>query len=75
MQQELARQIAALNRPTAVVVLSGMATGIDYIASQADWPLLIGGYGGRFGPVALAQILFGEVSPSGRLPYTIYPEV
>merc|ERR1739845_60105 len=34
-----------------------------------------GGYGGRFGPVALAKILFGEVSPTGRLPYTIYPEV
>ena len=74
MQQELARQIAGLRKPTVVVTLSGMATGMDYIASKADWPLLVGGYGGRFGPVALTQILFGDVSPTGRLPYTIYPE-
>jgi len=26
------------------------------------------------GPVALAQILFGEISPTGKLPYTVYPE-
>ena len=25
--------------------------------------------------VALAQVLFGDISPTGRLPYTIYPEV
>lgn len=52
-----------------------MAVGMDFIAKQETWPLLIVGYGGRFGPVALAQILFGEISPTGRLPYTIYPEV
>ena len=67
--------MAALNKPTVVVVLSGMATGMDFIASRSDWPLLIGGYGGRFGPKALAQIIFGQVSPTGRLPYSIYPEV
>ena len=73
-QQELARQVAALNKPTIAVVLSGEATGMDYIATQSDWPLLIPGYSGRFGPVALAQMLFGELSPTGRLAYTIYPE-
>ena len=26
------------------------------------------------GPVALAQILFGEISPTGKLAYTVYPE-
>eukprot|EP01043_Picozoa_sp_COSAG02_P006106 COSAG02_NODE_170_length_31534_cov_33.568498_25_plen_201_part_00 len=52
-----------------------MAVGMDYLAAQKSWPLLIVGYGGRFGPVALAQILFGDISPTGRLPYTIYPEV
>ena len=75
MQQELARQIATLGKPTLVVELSGMAVGMDYIASQVNWPLIVGGYGGRFGPVALSQILFGAVSPTGRLPYTVYPEV
>ena len=59
-QQGLAEQLAALGKPTVVVELSGMAVGMDYIANQSDWPLLVGGYGGRFGPDALAQILFGE---------------
>jgi hypothetical protein len=75
MQQELAKAIEATGTPTVVLELSGMAVGMDWIAAQADWPLLIGGYGGRFGPVALAQIIFGEISPTGRLPYTVYPEV
>lgn len=75
MQQELARQIAATGTPTAVIEVSGMATGMDFIAAQETWPLVVAGYGGRFGPQALAQILFGELSPTGRLPYTIYPEV
>ena len=73
-QQDLARAIAALKKPTVVLEISGMAVGMDFIAAQQTWPLLIVGYGGRFGPVALAQILFGEISPTGRLPYTIYPE-
>jgi len=74
MQQELARRIALTNIPTVVVEVSGMATGMDFIAQQHNWPLVIAGYGGRFGPEALAGILFGDFSPTGRLPYTIYPE-
>ena len=26
-------------------------------------------------PTAIAQMLFGDISPSGKLPYTVYPEV
>jgi hypothetical protein len=64
-QQELARQIATTNKPVVVIVLSGMAVGMNFILSQTQWPLLVGGYGGRFGATAIAQILFGEISPSG----------
>ncbi len=75
-QQELARQLHEKTKtPIVVVVLSGMAVGMDYIAGQDDMPLVIGGYGGRFGPYAIANVLFGKTSPTGRLPYTIYPEV
>ena len=49
-----------------------VTVGMDYIAmAQTSWPLLVGGYGGRFAPIALAQILFGEVSPSGKLAYCL----
>ena len=73
-QEELVRLVASFNKPTVVVLLSGMAVGIDYIASRTRWPLLVPGYGGQFGAVAIAQALFGHVSPSGKLPYTIYPD-
>ena len=71
MQQELARQVASTSKPVVVITLSGMAVGMDYIAAQTSWPLLVGGYGGRFAPIALAQILFGEISPSGKLAYCL----
>ena len=51
-----------------------MAVGLDWIATKHAWPLLIPGYGGSFGPIAIAQALFGDFSPSGKLPYTVYPE-
>jgi hypothetical protein len=73
-QGDLVQAIAALNKPTVVIMLSGMAVGIDYIGSRLDWPLIIPGYGGIFGPTAIAQTLFGDYAPSGKLPYTIYPE-
>jgi len=73
-QLELVQLVARLNKPTVVVLLSGMAVGIDFIARQTRWPLLIPGYGGPYGAVAIAQALFGRTSPSGKLSYTIYPE-
>jgi hypothetical protein len=73
-QGDLVQAIAALNKPTVVIILSGMAVGMDYIGTRRDWPLLLPGYGGIFGPTAIAQALFGDYTPSGKLPYTIYPE-
>ena len=73
-QLELAKLVADLKKPTVVVLLSGMAVGIDFIAEQAAWALLVPGYGGPHGATAIARALFGDMSPSGKLPYTIYPE-
>jgi beta-glucosidase len=66
-QDELIEKIAAVNKNTIVVVTSG--GGID----MNDWidrvPALIEAwYPGQEGGTALAQILFGDVDPSGRLP-------
>eukprot|EP01043_Picozoa_sp_COSAG02_P066810 COSAG02_NODE_10520_length_1923_cov_2.024123_2_plen_207_part_00 len=82
-QVELARKIAALGKPTVAVVLSGMAVGMDFLAAQATaqnttdtsthlpWSIVVPGYGARFGASALAEMLFGKFSPSGRLAYTV----
>lgn len=78
-QVALARKIAALGKPTIAVVLSGMAVGMDFLAAQASaqnsttdpWSIVVPGYGARFGARALAEMLFGKFSPSGRLAYTV----
>ena len=73
-QLALCQLIRQLGKPTVALHFAGMAVGMDWLAQQQDWPLLVPGYGGRFGPVAVASALFGEFSPSGKLPYTIYKE-
>ena len=74
----LAKEIAALCKPTVVLVLSGMAVGMDFLEEQAadasnPWSIVVPGYsyGARFGATALAEMIFGEFSPSGRLGYTV----
>jgi beta-glucosidase len=69
-QDELINQIAAANKNTVVVVTSG--GGVDMTAWVDRVPALLQAwYPGQEGGTALAQLLFGEFSPSGRLPISI----
>lgn len=66
-QDELIRQISAVNKNTIVVITAGgnvdMTQWIDKVPAVLDaW------YPGQEGGTALAQILFGDYSPSGKLP-------
>jgi beta-glucosidase len=66
-QDELVRQISAVNKNTIVVITAGgnvdMTQWIDKVPAVLDaW------YPGQEGGTALAQILFGDYSPSGKLP-------
>ena len=68
-QNELIQKIAAKNKNTIVVVTSGggvdMTSWIDKVPGVVEaW------YPGQEGGTALAEILFGEVNPSGHLPAT-----
>ena len=66
-QDELIREIAAVNRNTIVVITSGGA--VDMNAWLEHVPALFEAwYPGQEGGTALAQLLFGEYSPSGKLP-------
>jgi len=66
-QDELIRQIASVNKNLIVVLTAGgnvdMTKWIDSVPA-----LLHAWYPGQKGGTALAQILFGEYSPSGKLP-------
>ncbi|MCE5343088.1 MAG: glycoside hydrolase family 3 C-terminal domain-containing protein, partial [Eubacteriales bacterium] len=57
----------AIGKPVVVVLSSGSALAV----SQGN-AVLEAWYPGEAGGTALARILFGEVSPSGRLPVTFY---
>lgn len=68
-QEELIQEMTAANKNTIVVVTSGgsveMNSWIDRVPA-----LLQAWYPGQEGGTALAEVLFGEVNPSGRLPVT-----
>ena len=68
-QEELINAIAATGKPVVVVLVGGsaitMSNWINNVASILDiW------YPGEEGGDALAQVLFGDASPAGRLPIT-----
>jgi beta-glucosidase len=69
-QNELARALFALGKPVVVVLLNGRPQSVVEIAAKAN-ALLEGWYLGQEGGTALADILFGDANPGGKLPVTI----
>ena len=70
-QQVLLERVLAVGKPTAVILLAGSA--IDLSAAQEEAAaILLAWYPGALGGKEVARLLFGEVSPSGKLPVTFY---
>ncbi|HEX3354756.1 MAG TPA: glycoside hydrolase family 3 C-terminal domain-containing protein [Terriglobales bacterium] len=68
-QDQLINQIAAVNKNTVVVMTSG--GGVDMTAWVDHVPALFQAwFPGEEGGTALAQLLFGDYNPSGKLPVT-----
>jgi beta-glucosidase len=68
-QDELIEAMAAANKNTIVVITSG--GNVDMTGWLDRVPALIEAwYPGQEGGTALAEVLFGDVNPSGRLPVT-----
>jgi beta-glucosidase len=68
-QDELIAKIAAINKHTIVVITSGGAVDMTQWIDRVPG-VLQAWYSGQEGGNALAQILFGDADPSGRLPVT-----
>ncbi|MGO9617979.1 MAG: glycoside hydrolase family 3 protein [Bryobacteraceae bacterium] len=69
-QDELIREISAINKKTVVVITAG--GGVDVHGWLDRVPgLIYAWYPGQAGGTALAEILLGDVNPSGRLPISI----
>jgi len=69
LQQQLLEAVVAVGKPVVVVLVAGSALSLTF-AEQHVAALLQAWYPGEEGGTALADVLFGDVSPAGRLPVT-----
>jgi beta-glucosidase len=73
-QQELLERIHALGKPVVLVLMNGSALAIDW--AKDNIPAIVEAwYPGQAGGDALADVLFGDYNPGGRLPVTFYRSV
>lgn len=70
-QQHLYKEIKKLGKPIVFVNISGSCLNLSDPDKECD-AVVQCFYPGEMGGLALADILFGKVSPSGRLPVTFY---
>ena len=68
-QQELFDALKATGKPITVVMINGRPASIGKIANEAN-AIIEGWYLGEQGGSALADVLFGDVNPGGKLPVT-----
>jgi len=68
-QNELITALAKVNPNTVVVLLTGNAVEMPWVKQVPS--IVEGWYGGTEAGNAIASVLFGDVNPSGKLPFTI----
>lgn len=69
LQEDLIRDVAATGTPVVVVIVGGSAVTMSSWLDRVD-AVVDAWYPGEQGGHAVADVLFGAVSPSGRLPIT-----
>ncbi|HET8966125.1 MAG TPA: glycoside hydrolase family 3 N-terminal domain-containing protein [Candidatus Acidoferrum sp.] len=69
-QDDLAKAMVATGKPVVAVLLHGRPNAVNYIAENVP-AILDGWYLGQEGGTALADVLFGDYNPGGRLPITV----
>lgn len=74
MQEKLLDAVCATGKPVIVVLASGGAMSVNN-AQQKAAAIILAGYGGQQGGNAVADVLFGDYNPAGRLPVTYYKSV
>ena len=74
VQQALLERIVAVGKPTVLVLLNGSAIAVNW--AQEHVPAIVEAwYPGQAAGTAIADVLFGDYNPAGRLPVTFYKSV
>ena len=71
IQEGMLMKIKKMGKPIVFVLCSGGAVALDWEDENLD-AVLAAWYGGQAAGTALADVLFGKVNPSGKLPVTFY---
>ena len=71
LQQKLLEKVVAVGKPTILVLASGSALAVNFAQEHCN-AVVQSWYPGALGGRAVAELLFGQYSPSGRLPVTFY---
>lgn len=73
-QIELMKKIKETGKPTILVLMNGSALAVNWAAEEVP-AILEAWYPGEFGGKAIADVLFGDYNPGGKLPVTFYKNV
>ena len=71
IQEGMLMKIKKMGKPMVFVLCSGGAVALDWEDENLD-AVLAAWYGGQAAGTAVADVLFGKVNPSGKLPVTFY---
>jgi beta-glucosidase len=71
VQRELMERVLAIGKPTVVVLIAGSSIDLSVAEERAN-AVFLAWYPGARGGKAVADLLFGKRSPSGKLPVTFY---
>jgi beta-glucosidase len=74
VQTATLKKLAKLGKPVVLVNLSGSAIALNWEDENLD-AILQAWYPGQEGGTAIADVLFGDYNPGGRLPVTFYKSV
>jgi beta-glucosidase len=74
VQKEMLSALHATGKPVVFVLMTGSAIGLEW-ESQHLPAIINAWYGGQAGGQAVADVIFGDYNPAGRLPVTFYKSV
>jgi beta-glucosidase len=73
-QRDLIEAVSALGKPVVLVLLNGSALAVNWAAENIP-SIVEAWYPGQAAGTAIADVLFGDHNPAGRLPVTFYKSV